>query len=649
MTTTVRRFKLSKEFISNYEGKQPKWGPLGYITYKSRYARMTEEGTSEEFWETLRRVVEGIFNIQKQHCANLGLEWNNAKSQKTAQEMFDAMWNFKFLPPGRGLWMAGSKYVEERTGLGMFNCAFVSTEDIDRMYARPFAFIMDGLMLGVGMGFDTKGEGKIVIQEPEFTDSTFVISDSREGWVESVEILLNGYLQGSKIPKFDYGQIRKAGEPLRGFGGVSSGPQPLIDLHDDLHNLLNDHVGDTILSIDIVDIENLISKCVIAGNIRRSAAIALARYNDSDFMQLKHDQQKLESHRYGSNNSIFAEVGMDYSEAVENTIKQGEPGYVWLENMRTRGRFKDGERLDDLKCAGVNPCSEQQLESYEVCCLVESFPANHDTLEDYLNTLKLAYLYGKTVTLVNTHWPETNGIMLKNRRTGVSQSGIQQARVKLGTRQLLEWSDKGYEYIQQLDQKYSDWLCIPKSKRVTSIKPSGTVSLLPGVTPGIHYPESKYYIRRIRFEKGSSFVDRLLAAGYKVENDVYNKNGLVVEFPVQEELFEKTKYEVTMWEQLEFAAKYQYYWSDNAVSITVTFKPEEAKDIKAALELYEDRLKVVSFLPLGNHGYKQAPYESVTQKEYEKMVKKLKPLDLSNINTLPVGEKYCDGDSCEVK
>ena len=151
--------------------------------------------------------------------------------------------------------------------------------------------------------------------------------------------------------------------------------------------------------------------------------------------------------------------------------------------------------------AGFNPCSEQQLHDGECCCLVETFPAKHDSYEDYVKTLKCAYLYGKTVTLVNTHWPETNAMMLKNRRIGLSQSGIVQAFNKHGRRQMLDWCDNAYTHIQELDKEYSDWLCVPKSVRTTSIKPSGTVSLLNGSTPGIHFPENEYYIRRIRFSK----------------------------------------------------------------------------------------------------------------------------------------------------
>ena len=151
-------------------------------------------------------------------------------------------------------------------------------------------------------------------------------------------------------------------------------------------------------------------------------------------------------------------------------------------------------------------------------------------------------------------------------------------------------------HVQQLDQEYSDWLCVPRSVRMTSIKPSGTVSLLNGSTPGIHFPEDEYYIRRVRFSKNSELVKILVKNGYNVEDDKYSPNTVCVDFPVHEEHFIKGKKDISIWEQLEIAAQYQHYWADNSVSITVTFKPEEAEQIKDALEMYETRLKAVSFL-----------------------------------------------------
>ena len=649
----IRRFRLSDTFVEPYKTLPVPWGPLGYVTFKRTYARRLSEfdpestGT-EEWWQTCRRVVEGMFNMQKQHVFSLGLDWNDVKAQKTAKDAFDRLFNLKWTPPGRGLWMMGTKFIEERTAAGLFNCAFRSTRDLNSKGGYLFAWMMDALMVGIGVGFDTEGAGTINIREPEYTNDTLVIDDSREGWVNSVHTLLDGFFFGGKVPKFDYSAIRPLGAEIKGFGGTSSGPDPLIELHDNLKQLFSAKIGEPITSVDIVDTENLIGRCVVSGNVRRSAALAMGRYDDKLYLEMKNDQEKLYHHRWGSNNSFNAEVGMDYTWHAKQSQTNGEPGYIWLNNARTLGRFKDGPRYDDVNVAGFNPCVEQQLEDAELCCLVETYPAKHDDLEDYLKTLKIAYLYGKTITLSNTHWPETKAKMLKNRRIGLSQSGVLQAFNKHGRREMYDWCDKAYEHVKQLDEDYSNWLCIPKSVRMTSIKPSGTVSLLNGSTPGIHYPEDEYYIRRIRFATTSKLLKKLKEAGYNIEDDKYCPNTVCVEFPVREPYFSKGKKSVSMWEQLETAAQYQYYWADNSVSITVTFKPDEADQLKSALELYETRLKAVSFLKYEETGYEQAPYEPITKDKYNELSAKIVPVERFEDDEGGTGSKFCTNDTCTI-
>lgn len=651
MRTHIRRFRLSDTFIEQYRNKKVPWGPLGYVTFKRTYARRLSEFDenatgSEEWFQTCRRVIEGMFEMQKQHVYKLGLEWKDQKAQRTAKDAYDRLFTLKWTPPGRGLWMMGTKFVKDRTAAGLFNCAFRSTRELSTKGGYLFGWMMDALMLGIGVGFDTLGAGTITIAEPEWIKDICIIEDSREGWVRSVEVLLNGFFFGSKVPKFDYSAIRPLGAPIHGFGGTSSGYAPLKELHDNLEELYSERIGSLLTSIDIVDTENLIGRCVVAGNVRRSAALALGSFDDLEYLQMKNDSEKLAHHRWGSNNSFHAVVGMDYSWHAEQSQKNGEPGYIWLDNARTRGRFADPPRDDDKNVMGFNPCVEQQLEDAELCCLVETFPAKHDSYEDYLATLMVAYLYGKTVTLANTHWAETNAKMLKNRRIGLSQSGVVQAFNKFGRREILKWCDDAYAHVQDLDAEYSDWLCIPKSVRMTSVKPSGTVSLLNGSTPGIHYPEDEFYIRRIRFSADSDMLPALKDAGYKIEPDHYSPNTMCVEFPVHEELFQKGKREITMWEQLEIAAQYQFYWADNSVSVTVTFKPEEARDIKTALEMYETRLKAVSFLRYKETGYVQPPYEPITKEQYEEMNKNIVPIQRLMTDEGGAGTKFCDGESC---
>ncbi len=678
----VRVFSLSDSFLERFQGQQPSWGPVGYLTYKRTYARTLEDGSTEEWVDTCKRVVEGVFNIQKIHCRKFQLPWDEPKARKSAEEMFERMFAFKWLPPGRGLWTMGTDIVYEKGSACLNNCAFVSTKDIDTDFAGPFTFLMDMSMLGVGVGGDCKGAGKVKIQTPRYTDEPFVVQDSREGWVDLMRTVLNSFVGKGYYPKnIDWSQVRPAGSAIKGFGGTASGHGPLKELIEETTKMLmpKGDQGYRITSSTIVDIFNMVGRCVVAGGVRRTAEIMFGEVDDAEFRSLKDpsllnewsaelgalfekgegesaeaknlqdkiNNHPLRTHRWASNNSVFGEVGMDYSDIADAIATNGEPGIVYLDTMRGFGRLADPRNDKDKRVMGSNPCSEQSLESFELCCLVETFPAHHEDIEDYKRTLKFAYLYAKTVTLVPTHDPRTNAVMMRNKRIGCSQSGIIQAMNKLGRREYLRWCDEGYNHIQDLDTIYSEWLCVPASKKTTSVKPSGTVSLLCGATPGIHFPHAQHYIRRIRIQEDSPLVKACQDAGYPVEKDAYSPRTMCVSFPVKEEHFTKGKDDVTIWEQFANAADLQKWWADNQVSVTVTFNKSEAESIQTCLEVYEDQLKSVSLLPLSEHGYAQAPYETITAEQYDEMVSGLVPLNLSDAKN-EVIERFCDGDSCEI-
>ena len=665
------RFNLANDFIQSYQGQQPDWGPIGYITYKRTYARpILNENRSEEWWETVKRVVEGTYTIQRYHCKQLGLPWDADEAQDSAQEMYRLIWDFKFLPPGRGLWMMGTDFLWKKGGACLNNCAFISTKDLSSDFANPFCFLMDMSMLGVGVGGDTKGVGQVTIKQPRFSTDiptvkdipdtlgqsysvSYVVTDTREGWVKLIRDILNSYVGEGVFPSsIDYSQIRPYGTPIKGFGGTSSGPDPLKGLVQDLQDILNPLIGEQINSTAIVDIFNAIGRCVISGNVRRSAEIMLGEATDNEFLNLKNpetNQEMLNKWRWASNNSVFAQDGMDYSELAKYTAKNGEPGYEWLDTARKYSRLCDPPDNKDALVEGTNPCAEQSLESYELCCLVETFPGRHETFKEYKRTLKFAYLYAKTVTLVETHNERTNAVMLRNRRIGTSQSGVAQSFTKHGIHEHFRWCDEGYNYIRDLDGIYSSWLCVPNSIKVTSIKPSGTVSLLPGATHGIHFPYSEHYWRTMRFDKGSPLIEALREAGYRIEQGETETTAIVY-FPVKEKNFSRSVQDLSIWEQVEIAAQMQYYWADNQVSVTINFKPEEAKDIERILELYDHRLKSISFLPFKDHGYMHAPIQPITKEEYEKASQGLKPIFLQQEGSTSTeeGGKYCDSDSCTI-
>ena len=645
------RFRLDDSFVSAYAAQKPDFGPLGEVTYCRTYSRQKPDESYEQWHETIRRVVEGVYTYQKWHCKRLGLPWKDAKAQRSAQEMYGLFFGMKSLPPGRGLWMCGSDYVEQRGSASLVNCSYCTTARIDEDFAGPFTFLMDMSMSGVGVGGDTNGAGKVFIQAPTMGSDVHYVEDTREAWVEVVRRFLDSYVGKADFPIcVDYSRIRPAGAPIRGFGGVSSGPAPLMKLIEGIEETLTPLIGKPITSTAIVDLFNKIGVCVVSGNVRRSAEVMLGDADDPEFLSIKDPEKfpdELQGWRWASNNSLIARVGMDYSKAAELTAKNGEPGYFWLDNARTHRRFADKPDDSDSAASGANPCLEVQLESFELCNLGELFPSRHETLDEFKRTIKFAYLYCKTITLVPTHNEHTNAVVMRNRRIGLSMSGIQDAIAKLGRREFLRWCDEGYKYLQRLDQIYSDWLCVPRSKRMTSVKPSGSVSLLPGVSPGIHYPHSKYYFRTIRIAKTSRLLPPLRDAGYRIEQDVCDASSMVVYFPIKEKLFKRSKADVSIWEQVANAAALNRFWADNMVSITVTFKPEEETQIQPVLEAFEDQLKSVSFLPLSDHGYAQAPYQTITEEEYEAAIAELKSVDFDVVEH-EVTDSFCDGDRCAV-
>lgn len=652
---TIRRFKLSPEFLETYRDKQPDWGfmdpagnSMGEITYLRSYSRMKEDGSKETWHDTCTRVIEGMFTIQREHCKRNQLPWDYKKAKKTAQEAYDRMFHFKWLPPGRGLATMGASFViDEWDGTPLQNCAFVSTKTD---YSEAMHFLMLASMNGVGVGLDVAGAGRHQVRRREGEPKAHPIGDSREAWAEALRKLIDSYLEGSAPLKFDYSAIRPKGAPIARFGGTASGPESLEFLLDWVTERLEARVGQALTVTDIADIANQIGCCVVSGSSRRSAELIVGDPT-TEYLDLKNYEVNGDRSAWGwmSNNSVFAKVGQNYSEIAQRTLINGEPGYIWMDTTRAFGRMKDRRDDKDWRAAGYNPCAEQPLESYEVCTLVETFPTRHDSIEDYLKTLKVAYLYAKTVTLLPTAFERTNAIVARNRRIGLSQTGITTYVEREGIAKWRQLCDQGYQTVDRLDDVYSEWLCIRNSVRMTTVKPSGTVSLLTGDSPGVHWnPASGYYIRRVTMANGI-LLEALKAAGYHVEESAYSAGQYVVAFPVKSP-FQRSENEVTIWEKVALAAEAQHWWSDNSVSVTVSYdKEKEGKHIEYILSLYEGRLKTLSFLPMDKNTYQQMPYEEIDEEVYQGMTAGLKPVDRGLLYEQGVeaeGESYCTTDKC---
>lgn len=655
-------FELNKDFVNTYSDKPEKFGfnGLGAITFYRTYSRPKENGEYESWSDVCERVINGMYSILKDHAKKKKIDWNEDKSQNSAKEAFDRMFNFKWTPSGRGLWMMGTPFIHERkTSEALLNCAFISTENIKSEKGEIFEWVANMLMLGVGVAFDTLGANSLQIHQPNINakDEYFVL-DSREGWAKSIAMLVDSYFNNNQNTlTFDYELVRAKGQPINGFGGVASGPEPLKLCHDRIRTYLDKNVGKNITSRTITDICNAIGGCVVAGNVRRSAELALGEANDADYASLKNYSLPENEYRqdigWASNNSVIGDDIQDYSGIAKNIFYNGEPGVVWKENIQKYGRM--GELKYD-NAVGVNPCSEIPLAHMEMCNLVEVYMMNAENEYDFQRTLKFAYLYTKAITLTYewiTH-PKSRKIMVKNRRVGVGTTGVAQFLSNHSVKELIQWWDNGYQLIQSYDNRYSSWLQVNKSIRTTTIKPSGTVSLLAGATPGIHYPHDTYYIRRIRIQNDTPMLEALRYAGYEIELDVYSQNTSVVSVPIAIPNIEILK-DKSIWEQMKIAELAQRYWSDNSVSVTISFSPNKNKieDIDNAISLYADSLKCVSMLPITEEGqYQQMPYESITKEQYLSMQKNI--TQIPNIGKymseiIKMKDQYCENDSCLVK
>ena len=668
-------FKLSDDFVEGFRSKKAPFGfrdaagnSVGEITFLRTYSRLKEDGHKETWVDVCERVINGMYSLQKEHAKNNRLPWSDTKAAASAKEAFERLFELKWSPPGRGLWVMGTPIVNtQRNSAALQNCAFVSTKEMSKADpSKPFTFLMEASMLGVGVGFDDKGADKeFQIYEPE-GEETYVVPDTREGWVKSLELIINAYLRpDQKTPLFDYSEVRPEGTPIKTFGGTAAGHQPLERLHKHITKLFAGRKGEKVTRRDIADIGNMIGVCVVSGNVRRSAELLIGRIDDEDFLNLKNAEIYPERNSYDpenpgwawmSNNSVEAHVGANLDPIVEGIARNGEPGVIWLDVSRQYGRLVDPPNNKDYRVEGYNPCAEQSLESYEMCTLVETYLNRHESLEDYKRTLKFAYLYAKTVTLLPTHWAETNAIMQRNRRIGTSMSGVANFADNRGLPLLREWMDKGYETIKYYDTTYSEWLGIRESIKTTTIKPSGTVSILAGESPGVHWtPGGKYFMRTIRFANSDPMLPLFKMANYKVEPASESPNTTsVVYFPIKSES-KRAEKDVSIYEKMALAAYAQRYWSDNSVSVTISFDPEkESSAVGTVLHLYDGQLKTVSFLPSGNFTYPQMPYTQITEEEYEEQgTLRLFPIDFSGVYAGmaadAIGEAYCTTDACEVK
>jgi len=654
---------ISEKFANKYANKQPNWGfnGLGYIVYKRTYARLKEDGATEEWHETIRRCINGAQKIGANY------------TQEEAEQLFDLIFNLKCNFAGRMLWQLGTPTVDRFGANSLLNCWNVSMNSI-----KSFLFLFENLMLGGGVGFSIRREDihelprikkGINITHKNTKDADFIVPDSREGWIRLLEKVLEAFFINGKSFNYSTILIRGAGERIGGFGGISSGPQILIDGIEKINKIFQSREGKKLRSIDVLDICNIIGGVVVSGNVRRSAQIAIGDPDDYLFLRAKNwSLGNIPNWRAMSNNTIYADDFSHISNEIWNNgyvldsetgFAKGEPyGFFNLPLSQKYGRLKDGLMkdsslypTDEDNVVGTNPCGEISLASYECCNLSELYLNNISSKEELIACAKLLYKTQKAIAALPFIHEETNKIVHKNMRLGLGVTGICQSLDKI------DWLDVCYKELRKFDKEWSKERGWSRSIKLTTVKPSGTLSLLAGSTPGVHPAYSKYYIRRIRMSSNDALVAYCRNLGYHIEyvlnfDGSENHDTVVVEFPCETPDGALFADEMGVIKQLEMVKKLQEVWSDNAVSVTAYYSEEELPILKQWLsDNYENGIKSVSFLLRQKHGFKQAPYEEITKEQYDNKKSKVKPVlnvnhDLGS-DTLEGIE--CEGGACPIK
>lgn len=697
---------LSDDFIAEVkQSVTPHWGDLGWVTYKRTYARWLDDKQRSENWdETVKRVVEGNINLDPRlHNGEVTEALINELTDE-AHELYKLVYGLGATPSGRNLWIAGTEY-QHRNGDALNNCWFIAMrpqpygdshivpsylDPQQKAVSMPFSFLFDQLMKGGGVGFSVVTSNieqipavdqavdltVVVSRESESHDASielgavdkedwlishsladgsyYKLSDTREGWVlanaQMIDLHFNALnAKGHTQLVLDISDIRPKGAKIHGFGGTASGPMPLVEMLFDINHVLNKRVGERLTAVDVTDMGNLIGKTVVAGNVRRSAELALGSDDDSDFITMKQDKDQLYHHRWASNNSVaITSDKVTYDDIADSITHNGEPGIVNLELSRHMGRKIDGYQKNvDGNVEGTNPCGEISLANGEPCNLFEIFPSvameQGWNLED---AFRLGTRFSKRVTFSHYDWEVSRRVINENRRIGISMSGIQDwflndfgtrvvkgfkdstdpvtqeaIRVPVYDEKISERVDQLYRSINESDKEYSDELACQTSIKHTTVKPSGTVAKLAGVSEGMHFHYAGYLIQRIRFQDSDPLLPALKKAGYKMEPDIYTKNTICVEFPVRAAHADSEEFasagNVSIAEQFATQAFLQTYWSDNAVSCTVTFQPEEADQIADLLKQYRFTTKSTSLLPYAGDAFEQAPKEPISKETFE--------------------------------
>ena len=649
---------LKEEFLSTYSDFPQHMDNLAKLVYYRTYSRwLPDEGRRETWKETCTRAVEYNCSLAP-------------TSIYEAQRLFDNMFNLKQFISGRSLWIGGSE-ASKKTKLANFNCSFAVIDSI-----KSLCDLFYLLMVGTGVGVrilpsdveklptfrddvklfaqynknSTKQRGReYTITEQE--DDMFVIKigDSKEGWVDALRAYLNFMASPSKCNNIliDYTEIRVKGATLSSFGGTASGYESIMDMFTKIHNVIQNGTFSSkakngrLRPIHCLDICNLIGQNVVVGGVRRTAEIAIIDPRDEECVHAKDNIQPGMEHRYMSNNSIYQEEKPSREKIHElfNSIRtSGEPGIINVaEAKRRRSDF-----------AGVNPCAEILLPPNAVCNLttVNMVAFVNENGDVDWDGLELAFLLsaraGYRMTCVDLELDGWNEAHHRDRLTGCSMTGWQDFVAKVrpdvlrragGKAGILKWLRTA---VHEAGEEIAQELQTPVPLLMTALKPEGSLSLVAnGVSPGVHWQHSPYFIRRIRVNAHDPLALTAKELGWQIHpevgQDMETATTIVIDFPVKSPAT-VTKADVSAVEQLEEYLLFQKYYTDMNTSNTITVKPDEWEEVEDFVSNHWDDMLGVTFLELNSTYYPLLPYEECTKEEYEELKSKMKEFDPDLLN-----------------
>ena len=595
----------------------------------SRYARWLEDENRRETWgETVERFIQNVV-VPK------------LDDSKTVSSIREAILNLDIMPSMRAMMTAGKALSRDNTCA--YNCSYLPIDD-----TKSFDEAMFILLCGTGVGFSV--ERQYITKLPEVpekmfsSETTIVVSDSKEGWAKALRQLIS-LLYSGEIPKWDMSKVRPAGARLKTFGGRSSGPEPLEQLFRFVVNIFKGAEGRKLNSLECHDIMCKIGEVVVVGGVRRSAMISLSNLSD-DRMRGAKTGAFWESNpqRALANNSVA------YTEKPDATTFLHEWSSLVDSGTGERGMFSrvaakkhvaSNGRRDQDHDFGTNPCSEIILRPYQFCNLSEVVVRATDSIKDLKRKVRLATILG-TIQATYTHFPYLRKIWQKNteeeRLLGVSLTGIMDHAYLNGKDiskdELVKTLNELKQEAVKTNAEWSEKLGIPQSAAITCVKPSGTVSQLVDAASGIHARHSQYYIRTVRGDNKDPLTEFMKAQGIPSEPDLMKPdNTTVFSFPVKAPEGCVTRDDMSAIQQLELWKTYALEWCEHKPSITVSVRKDEWVEVGAWLYKNFDIASGLSFLPHSDHIYNQAPYQDCTEEEYLDMLEKMpKAIDWSKLS-----------------